>query len=54
MRQLLGQVPLPDPPSLQRLSWAPRAASVVQRVVNDSDLAELSEANVRFTRTTIR
>lgn len=37
-------------PNLQRSSQAQRANSVVQQVVKDSELADLVEANVRFTR----
>jgi uncharacterized hydrophobic protein (TIGR00271 family) len=42
-----------EQPDLQRSSRAQRATAVVQNVVNQSDLAELVEANVRFTRANI-
>jgi uncharacterized hydrophobic protein (TIGR00271 family) len=38
-----------DQPGLQRSTVAERATAEIQRVVNDSDLAKLVEANVRFT-----
>ncbi|MBE9048421.1 DUF389 domain-containing protein [Pleurocapsales cyanobacterium LEGE 10410] len=41
-------------PSLQRSSRAQRAVAVIQSTVDDSNLAQLVEANVRFTRTTIK
>lgn len=40
-------------PNLQRSTIAQRAASQVQTVVNESDLAYLVEANLRFTRASI-
>lgn len=40
-------------PNLQRSSRAQQAAAEIQRVVNQSNLAELVETNVRFTRTQI-
>lgn len=40
-------------PTLQRSTIAQRAASQVQRVVNESNLAYLVEANLRFTRASI-
>jgi uncharacterized hydrophobic protein (TIGR00271 family) len=40
-------------PALQRATRAERAAREVQRVVDDSSLAKLVEANVRFTRANI-
>jgi uncharacterized hydrophobic protein (TIGR00271 family) len=42
-----------DRPELQRSSREQRAASEVQRIVNASGIAELAEANVRFTRAEI-
>jgi uncharacterized membrane protein len=39
-----------DSPNLQRSSRAQRANSVVQQVVQQSDLAKLIESDVRFTR----
>jgi uncharacterized membrane protein len=41
-------------PDLQRSSRAQRAAAEVQQVVNQTDFAELVEANVRFTRADIQ
>lgn len=41
-------------PELQRGSMTQRAAAQIQKVVNDSDLAELVEANVRFTSPDIK
>ena len=41
-------------PNLQRSSRAQRAVAVVQKTVDNSDLAYLVEANVRFTRSTIQ
>ena len=42
-----------NPPNLQRSSRAQRTVAIVQKTVNNSDLANLVEANVRFTRSTI-
>ena len=41
-------------PNLQRSSRAQRAVATIQKTVDDSNLAQLVEANVRFTRTTIK
>ena len=43
-----------DSPNLQRSSRAQRAVAIVQKTVDNSDLAHLVEANVRFTRSTIQ
>jgi len=45
---------LTNPPDLQRSSRAQRATAEIQQVVNQSQLAELVETNVRFTRAGIR
>jgi uncharacterized hydrophobic protein (TIGR00271 family) len=39
-----------DPPNLQRQTRAQNAVSVVQTVIDESDVASLVEANMRFTR----
>ena len=39
-----------NPPNLQRSSRAQRAVAVVQKTVNDSNIVQLVETNVRFTR----
>ncbi|MEL7420396.1 MAG: DUF389 domain-containing protein [Cyanobacteria bacterium J06555_3] len=41
-------------PNLQRSSRAQRAVATIQSTVDDSNLAQLVEANVRFTRSTIK
>jgi len=41
-------------PELQRASRSQQAAAAIQKVVNNSGLAELVEANVRFTSTDIK
>lgn len=43
-----------NPPQLQRSSRAQRAVGEIQKVLNGSDLADLVEANVRFTRADIK
>ncbi|BAZ69586.1 hypothetical protein NIES4106_43590 [Fischerella sp. NIES-4106] len=43
-----------NPPNLQRSSLAQRANAEIQKVVNKNPLAELVEANVRFTRANIK
>ena len=43
-----------NPPNLQRSSRAQRAVAVVQETVSDSNMVQLVETNVRFTRATIQ
>ena len=43
-----------NPPNFQRSSRAQRAVATIQKTVNDSNVAQLVEANVRFTRATIK
>ena len=43
-----------NPPNFQRSSRAQRINSEIQQVINQSDLAQLVEANVRFTRSNIK
>ena len=43
-----------DPPNLQRSTRQQRAAAEVRKAVNDSGVASLVEAEVRFTRASIR
>jgi uncharacterized membrane protein len=43
-----------DPPDLQRSTCAQRAAAEVRQAINNSGLARLVEADVRFTRADIR
>ena len=43
-----------NPPNLQRSSRAQRAAAVVQETVSDSNMVQLVETNVRFTRARIQ
>lgn len=45
---------LTNPPNLQRSSQAQRAAAQIQKVVNQSNLVKLVEANVRFTSANIK
>lgn len=44
---------LSNPPNLQRSSIAQRAVAVVKETINQSQIAQLVEANVRFTRASI-
>ena len=53
MTGLLGWQ-LSSTPNLQRSSRAQRAVAVVQNTVSDSNLVQLVEANVRFTRAAIQ
>ena len=43
-----------NPPNFQRSSRAQRAVATIQKTVDDSNVAQLVEANVRFTRATIK
>lgn len=43
-----------NPPNLQRSTLAQRANAEIQKLVNENPLAELVEANVRFTRANIK
>ena len=43
-----------NPPNFQRSSRAQRAVATIQKTVNNSNVAQLVEANVRFTRATIK